>query len=164
VQRLERTPMINSPEQEPIWILLIEEEPRVRDALKALLGSWEFNVADVSNADEASDTIQYLKPDVVLLSLVGDDEQFDTQMIRDMLALCGGAPLLVLFAKGNEDSRTRVIRLGARGVIVKTKTGEELQKAIHEAHRIARSERRSGGLPTAVSPCHEKQLLVAHNR
>src|SRR5262245_23445879 len=98
------SPMINSPEQESIRILFIEEEPLVRDALKALLGSWEFNVADVSNADEASDTIRYLKPDIVLLSLVGDNDQFDTQMIRDVLALCGGAPLLVLFAKGNEDS------------------------------------------------------------
>src|SRR5262249_22329712 len=80
--------MYSSEMQESIRILLIEEEVLVRDALKALLASWELNVCDVANADETSSHIRHFKFDIVLLSL-GGNEELDSDIVRDVVAACG---------------------------------------------------------------------------
>jgi DNA-binding NarL/FixJ family response regulator len=118
-------------EQESIRILLIEEEVLVREALKALLASSGFYVGEVAEADETSRHIRQLNPDIVLLSVSGDEE-LDNKIVRDAVSVCGDVPLLVLLGSDDEDFRLQVIRLGATGVVLKTKPVLELQKAIRE--------------------------------
>jgi DNA-binding NarL/FixJ family response regulator len=76
---------------------LIEEEVLVREALKALLESWGLNGCEVANADEAAGHIRHLKPNIVLLSLSGNEE-LDCKIVRDVVSACGDVPLLVLLA------------------------------------------------------------------
>jgi two-component system invasion response regulator UvrY len=118
-------------EQESIRILLIEEEVLVREALKALLASSGLYVGEVAEADETSRHIRQLNPDIVLLSVSGNEE-LDSKIVRDAVSVCGDVPLLVLLGSDDEDFRLQVIRLGATGVVLKTKTVLELQKAIRE--------------------------------
>jgi DNA-binding NarL/FixJ family response regulator len=151
-------------EQESIRILLIEEEVLVREALKALLESWGLNVGEVANADEAAGHIRHLKPDIVLLSLSGN-EQLDRKIVRDVVSACGDAPLLVLLASDDEDFRLQVIRLGPRSVVLKTKPVVELLKAIQEIHLATPSEQTLMQVSTQVLSCSEKKrLLAAHNK
>jgi|SRR5262245_21223658 len=151
-------------EQESIRILLIEEEVLVREALKAILESWGLNGGEVANADEAAWHIRHLRPDIVLLSLSGNEE-LDSTIVRDVVSACGDAPLLVLLASDDEDFRSQVIRLGARSVVLKTKPVLELQKAIQEIHLDTTSEQTLRPVSTQVCSCNEKKrLLAAHNK
>jgi DNA-binding NarL/FixJ family response regulator len=149
-------------EQESIRILSIEEEVLVREALKALLESWGLNGGEVANADEAAGYIRHLKPDIVLHSLSGNEE-LDSKIVRDVVSACGDAPLLVLLA--SDDEGLRVIRLGARSVVLKTKPVVELLKAIQEIHLATPFEQTLRQVSTQVFSCSEKKrLLAAHNQ
>jgi len=126
--------MFSSLEKERIRILLIEEEVLVRDALKALIASWGFNVGEVANVARASDDVRSFQPDIVVLSLSGNQGD-DTKIVRDIISVCGRVPLLALL--GNECDQNfalDVVRLGARGVVLRTKPPLELRKAIHKVY------------------------------
>ena len=124
--------MFSSLEKERIRILLIEEEVLVRDALKALIASWGFNVGEVANIERASEDVRSFQPDVVLLSLSGNKDD-DTKIVRDLISFCGRVPLLALLGSDcDQNLALYVVRLGARGVVLKTKPPLELRKAIHK--------------------------------
>jgi len=126
--------MFSSLEKERIRILLIEEEVLVRDALKALIGSWGFTVGEVANIGRASEDVRSFQPNIVLLSLSGNKDD-DTKIVRDIIGVCGRVPLLALL--GSDCDRNfplHIVRLGARGVVLKTKPPLELQKAIHKIY------------------------------
>jgi len=152
-----------SSDQGSIRVLLIEEEVLVREALKALLASWGLNVGEAANTDEVLLHISNLKPDITLLSINGNEE-VDSEIVREMVSVCGDAPLLVLLGTDDEDFRLQVIRLGAKNAVPKTKPVLELQKAIQEIHLARRSEQTLGSVSIQVLPCNEKKhLLAAHN-
>ena len=107
--------------------------------------------------------VLHLKLDIALLSISGDEE-VDSEIVRDMVSVCGDAPLLVLLGTDDEDFRLQVIRLGAKNAVPKTKPALELQKAIQEIHLARRSEQTLGSVSIQVLPCNEKKrLLAAHN-
>src|SRR5690242_19598309 len=110
VSSIARNPMFSS-DQGSIRVLLIEEEVLVREALKALLASWGLNVGEAANTDEVLLHISNLKPDITLLSINGNEE-VDSEIVRDMVSVCGDATLLVLLGTDDEDFRLQVIRLG----------------------------------------------------
>jgi two-component system nitrate/nitrite response regulator NarL len=124
--------MFSSAEKEPVRILLIEEEVLVRDALKALLASWRLTVGEVANIDRTAEDLRSFKPDVVLLSL-SSNKNDDSKIVRDVIGACESAPLLVLLGSDHDqDFPLYVVRLGARGVVLRTKPPMELQKAIQK--------------------------------
>lgn len=126
--------MFSSTDQEPIRILLIEEEALLRDALKALLTSWRSILGEVADISRTADEIRSFKPDIVLLSLSGNKDD-DSQLVHDVIGRCGSAPLLVLLGSDcDQDFALHVVRLGARGVVLKTKPPLELQQAILKIH------------------------------
>jgi|SRR5262245_32781622 len=126
--------MFSSLEKERIRILLIEEEVLVRDALKALIASWGFNVGEVASIGRASEDVRSFQPDIVLLSLSGNKDD-DNKIVRDIISVCGRVPLLALLGNDcDQDFSLYVVRLGARGVVLKTKPPLELQKAIHKVY------------------------------
>jgi DNA-binding NarL/FixJ family response regulator len=96
-------------------------------ALKALLASWGLNVGEAANTDEVLLHISNLKPDITLLSINGNEE-VDSEIVRDMVSVCGDAPLLVLLGTDDEDFRLQVIRLGAKNAVPKTKSRKPSRK------------------------------------
>src|SRR5262245_53372382 len=126
--------MFSSLKKERIRILLIEEQVLVRDALKALIASWGFTVGEVANVDRASEDVRSFQPDLVLLSLGGNKDD-DGKIVRDIISMCGLVPLLALLGSDcDQNFSLYAIRLGARGVVLKTKPPLELQKAIHKIY------------------------------
>jgi DNA-binding NarL/FixJ family response regulator len=126
--------MFSSLEKERIRILLIEEEVLVRDALKALIASWGFNVGEVANLGRASEDVRSFQPDIVLLSLSGNKDD-DRKIVRDIISVCRRVPLLALLGNDcDQEFALYVVRLGARGVVLKTKPPLELRKAIHKVY------------------------------
>lgn len=122
-------------EDQPIRILLIEDEALVRAALHKLLESWpDFQVVgQIGLEEEAADLIQRVDPDVILLALGDSTESHDA--VRRLATVSERAKLLVLIRGGEPDIGLQMVRLGARGVVQKRKAPEELRKAISIVHQ-----------------------------
>lgn len=81
----------------------------------------------VSGAEEAGAHIAAAHPDVVLLDLAAGG----AQALARVAAACT-APILALAARGDAAERTRAVRLGARGVVLKGDTPELIRKALRK--------------------------------
>lgn len=57
--------------QEPIRILIVDDQPRARKSLKALLATWSRvgEVHEASNGREALELVRELRPDAVLMDV-----------------------------------------------------------------------------------------------
>jgi len=123
-----------SPELRRITILLVDEESLVRSALQNLLESWHgFEVVgEAESGVEALDRIKGLQPDLILLTIRGDEE--DLEIVPELAAASEHGRVLVLTAESDQELWKNLVRLGARGVILKKKAADELRKAIQKVH------------------------------
>ena len=56
---------------EPLWILIVDDQPRARKSLEALLSTWSRAVAicEASNGREAIQLVKEFQPDLVLMDV-----------------------------------------------------------------------------------------------
>ena len=122
-------------EQPIIRILLLEDEALVRAALQKLLESWAgFEVIrEAPVKDFTSELNVGSDPDVVLLSLQGEHDT-DLDVIQGLARTYSRGRVLVLVGECSVDFRIRIIKMGARGVVLKNKQADELRKAIETVH------------------------------
>ena len=123
------------PEDRLIRILLVEEECLVRAALRKLLESWpEFEVVGESeHKKETLEMVARLDPDVILLTLPGN-ESHGLDVMSELVRVSERAHLLVLMGDSDTGLPIQVVRLGARGVVLKKRAAGELRKAILKVH------------------------------
>lgn len=102
-------------------VLLVDDDPDIRIIGSMSLrnvGKWQVVVAEDGAA--AVEAVERERPDLVLLDVVmpGLDGPATLRRIRELPA---GATLTVLFltAKSQETERTRLLALGAQGVLAK---------------------------------------------
>src|SRR5688572_29289124 len=116
-------------EQPIIRILLLEDEALVRAALQKLLERWpSFEViGEASTKDFTTELNAASEPDVLLLSLQGEHGT-DLDVIQGLARTYSRARVLVLVGECSVDFRIRIIKMGARGVVLKNKPAEELRK------------------------------------
>ncbi len=57
--------------QKPIRVLIVDDQPRARKSLKALLSTWSWvgEIHEASNGREAVQLVRELQPDVVLMDV-----------------------------------------------------------------------------------------------
>src|SRR5262245_19912595 len=98
-------------EDRPVRILLVEEEALVRAALQKLLESWtEYEVVgEAGSKEETLEMLQPLDPDVLLLTLAGEDIK-DIETVAALAQACKRAKLLVLIGETTGSLATDVVR------------------------------------------------------
>jgi DNA-binding NarL/FixJ family response regulator len=118
-----------------IRILLTVEESLVRTALRTLLSSWPgFEVVgEAATKNDALQLIHHLKPSVVLLSFIVD-EQINLQTVHELATASSESRLVVLMGEAEPRFRVETVRQGARGVVLRKKAAGELRKAIEKIH------------------------------
>jgi DNA-binding NarL/FixJ family response regulator len=109
----------------------VEEEPLVRTALQKLLESWSgFEViGEVATTEPSSTLLHRFDPDIILLSLQNEDDGH-LSAIRELVRTFNRARVLVLVGECAPEFRIRIVRNGARGVVLRNKAAEELRKAM----------------------------------
>lgn len=123
-------------EQAQIHILIIDDHPIVRQALKHLLEEEpERQISvDVSEGNEALNAIIAFPPDLVLLDLAlktGDG----LSLTRSIRAQYPNLPILMLSLHNEALFAERALRAGASGYIMKSESPEKLLDAIrHVLH------------------------------
>lgn len=109
-------------------ILVVDDEPDIRDILKIVLESEGFEVEEASNGEEALEKIQHRPPDLVITDYVMPDidgEELCRQIKKDILVR--HIPVIMLTGK-KEDVTDKIkgIDAGADDYLVKTIDEKEL--------------------------------------
>ena len=132
-------------------ILVIDDEPQMRRALREILTTRDFDVQEVGSAAEALDALLSGTPDLIVLDLsLPDMDGLDLcERIRTWLFV----PILVLSVRADESDKIQALNRGTDDYLTKPFSAGEL------VARVNALLRRSVGAP-AQAPLFEIDELV----
>ena len=140
---------------EPIRVLLVDDHAVVRSGLSAFLLAFDDLelVGEAGSGEEAVQSCDRLRPDVVLMDLVmpGMDGAQATHAIREK---CPAIQVIALTSFKEKELVEGAMEAGAIGYLLKNVSADELAKAIREAH---------AGRPT-LAPEAAQALIQATRR
>jgi two-component system, NarL family, nitrate/nitrite response regulator NarL len=121
---------------QPIRIVIADDHPIFRDALKLLLSrEVDFRVvAEVGHGDEVLPAVEMHKPDILLLDLKMPGTHGLT--ILQKLQISGNVTTKVIVLTGSEDKSEFVhaMKLGTCGIVLKQSPTDLLFKSIRKVH------------------------------
>lgn len=114
-------------------VAIVDDHPVVREGLIAGLERREgIEIAGAfASAEEAMAALGRTRPDVVLLDL----ELPGMSGVEAVAQFRGRAAVVVLTAYANDEQIEAVLRGGARGYLLKGAALDDIERAIHAAHR-----------------------------
>ena len=129
--------------QSGIRILVVDDEPAIRRALRPPLVELGFQVTDVSRGEEALQALRTATYDVVLLDInmpgIGGIET-----LRRIRALSPRLPVLMLTVRNQEEDKVEALDMGADDYVTKPFSTRELiariRAAVRRVHAPARPE------------------------
>lgn len=148
-------------------VLVADDQPDVREALRLLLKSEGYNVQTVSSPAQALDHVQSHEVDVALIDLNYTRDTTSGQEGLDLLSQMQTADpslaVVVMTAWGTVDLAVEAMRRGARDFLQKpwdnqrlltiVRTQEQLCQALRKAQRLEAENRllRADGRPTFIA-------------
>jgi len=135
--------------QQAIRILLVDDEPAIRRALRPPLVELGFQVAEASRGEEALQALRSSAHDVVLLDVnmpgIGGIET-----LRRIRALAPRLPVLMLTVRDEEEDKVEALELGADDYVTKPFSTRELIARIRAAVRRLRAPARAEDAPVEI--------------
>lgn len=120
-----------TPGRAPARILLVDDHPIVRQGLGLLIkGAPDLMVCgEAEDADAAVKAVADLQPDLAVVDLSLKDRS-GLDLIKDLVRLHPGLPILVLSMHDESLQAKRVLRAGAKGYIMKQEASDRVLDAI----------------------------------
>jgi two-component system KDP operon response regulator KdpE len=120
-------------------VLVVEDEPQMRKFVRIALVSHDYRVLEAASAAEGIQQASVHTPDLVLLDLgLPDGDGMDvTRRLREWSPV----PILVISARGQEDSKVKALDEGADDYLTKPFGAAELLARIRVALRHAARSR-----------------------
>jgi two-component system, OmpR family, KDP operon response regulator KdpE len=132
-----------------IRILVVDDEPAIRRALRPPLMELGFQVAEASRGEEALQTLRAAAYDVVLLDMnmpgIGGMET-----LRRIRAFAPRLPILMLTVRDQEEDKVEALDRGADDYITKPFSTRELIARIRSAVRRVRAPARAEDAPIEI--------------
>ncbi|MDW8186368.1 MAG: response regulator transcription factor, partial [Anaerolineae bacterium] len=119
-------------------ILLVEDEPRMRQVVRAYLEQAGFRVIPVGDGPSALHAFRRERPDLIILDLMLPG--MDGFEICRMLRRESGVPIIILTARVEEEDRVVGLELGADDYITKPFSPRELVARVRAVLRRAQGE------------------------
>src|SRR5687768_8006153 len=136
-------------------ILVVDDDPSIRESFDLLLKNWGFDVMQAGDAEEAMQLVDRFDPDMVISDVVMP-ETSGLELLRQLKVGDSTRPVLLVTAQGSIDMAVEAIKQGAMDFLTKPVTDlvrlkallDEAEKEI-EMHRkakrlVARAEREGG--------------------
>ena len=120
----------------PARILLVEDDPAVRELVAQLLAAQGYDVATAASGDEALELALTVDPALVLLDLMLPG--IDGYTVLRELRARSEVPVIVLSGRQREQDRVRALELGADAYLTKPVGADELNAAVVAALRRPR--------------------------
>ncbi|GCF06875.1 DNA-binding response regulator [Dictyobacter arantiisoli] len=116
-------------DQRDMTILIVDDEPRIRDLVRLNLELERYRVLEASNGIEALDELRDNLPDLVILDVMMPEmDGFETlKAIREVSTV----PVIMLTVRQSEQDRIHGLDLGADDYIAKPFSPRELLSRIH---------------------------------
>lgn len=133
------------PDTAPIRLLLVDDEPGLREPLAEYLSRQGFAVTQAASAAEARSILRDDTPDLVLLDIMMPGE--DGLSLCRHLSEARAIPTILLTAKGEAMDRIIGLEIGADDYVVKPFEPRELVARIRS---VLRRAAKGGGNGTAV--------------
>ena len=117
---------------EPFRVLVIDDDPGVRDYLEALVSRQGYQVSAMSGGEEALKRLDEVRPDLVTLDVVlpGMD---GLETLRQLKQRLPDVPVVMLSGHGQARTIVEAMRLGASDFLRKPFEVEELELAFQKA-------------------------------
>jgi two-component system KDP operon response regulator KdpE len=139
--------------QQAIRILVVDDEPAIRRALRPPLVELGFQVAEVSRGEEALQALRTATYDVVLLDVnmpgIGGIET-----LRRIRAFAPRLPVLMLTVRDQEEDKVEALDLGADDYVTKPFSTRELIARIRAAVRRVHAPVRAEDAPIEIGEIH----------
>jgi Response regulators consisting of a CheY-like receiver domain and a winged-helix DNA-binding domain len=116
-------------DQRDMTILIVDDEPRIRDFVRMNLELEHYRVLEAGNGQEALDELRENLPDLVVLDVMMPDmDGFETlKAIREVSTV----PVIMLTVRQTEQDRIHGLDLGADDYMAKPFSPRELLSRIH---------------------------------
>jgi two-component system, OmpR family, KDP operon response regulator KdpE len=135
--------------QPAIRVLVVDDEPAIRRALRPPLVELGFHVAEASRGEEALQALRAATYDVVLLDInmpgIGGIET-----LRRIRSLAPRLPVLMLTVRDQEEDKVEALDMGADDYVTKPFSTRELIARIRSAVRRVRAPARPEDAPIEI--------------
>lgn len=130
-------------------VLVVDDDPTVREVLGGYLERAGFTVSAVSDGGQAVDLLERVTPDLVVLDLTlpGLD---GLEVFRRMRAVQAHLPVVILTARGEESDRVLGLEMGADDYVGKPFSSRELVLRIQSVLRRAARSAPPAGQPARL--------------
>jgi PAS domain S-box-containing protein len=124
----------SSPSLEGLSVLVVDDEPDARDLMTAILEERKAKVTTVASAAEAYETIEWLRPDVIIsdIGMPGEDGYSLIRNVRlkEARDRQGWRPAIALTAHARVEDRLRALSAGYQAHVAKPVEPAELVAVI----------------------------------
>jgi two-component system response regulator RegA len=133
---------------EPLKVLVVEDDPELRAAIRAELAASGHEVIEADGVRAGIEAFRATLPDVALLDHgLGDGDAFD--LLRELPRVDARVPLVVLTGRGSIDLAVRAMKEGAHHFLAKPIQAPELIEALERAAAERRRALSAGQPPSA---------------
>lgn len=139
--------------QTGIRILVVDDEPAIRRALRPPLMELGFQLAEASRGEEALQALRAQPYDVVLLD-VNMPGLGGIETLRRIRAFAPRLPVLILTVRDQEEDKVEALDLGADDYVTKPFSTRELIARIRSAVRRMRAPARTEDAPIEIGEIH----------
>ncbi len=139
--------------QQTIRILVVDDEPAIRRALRPPLMELGFQVAEASRGEEGLQALRASQYDVVLLD-VNMPGLGGIETLRRIRAFAPRLPVLMLTVRDQEEDKVEALDLGADDYVTKPFSTRELIARIRSAVRRMRAPVRAEDAPIEIGEIH----------
>lgn len=117
-------------------ILIVEDEPAIRQLVRHVLGNAGFDVSQAADAEQARSLIHQSPPDLVLMDWMLPGAS-GIELTRDLKSdkVTRDIPVIMLTARGDEDDKVRGLDSGAEDYISKPFSPKEMVARIRAVLR-----------------------------
>ncbi|MGB3404976.1 MAG: response regulator [Microcoleaceae cyanobacterium] len=141
-------------------ILVVDDNPDLRQYVSRILQQMDFNVVTASNGSEGFEKAKHYRPEVIITDLMmpmvsGLDL---IRMIREQVDL-KGIPIILLTAKADEDTRIEGVERGADAYVSKPFNDRELLAEVRNLRSLKENERRVAELNRYLTESVLKRFL-----
>ncbi len=123
-------------------VLVVDDEPKIRDLVGSYLEREGYSVFQAENGQEALEMAMRMDPDLIVLDLMLPD--IAGEEVARSLREGSGVPIIMLTAKSSEDDRVTGLRIGADDYLVKPFSPRELVERVKAVLRRAGAETSAG--------------------
>ena len=130
-------------------ILVVDDEPAMREVLELRLGQWGYRVVLAGSAAEADRAVAAAQPDLVISDVVLP-EVSGLELLRRLKAGDPHRPVILITAYGGVDEAVEAMKLGAQDFLTKPLDYDKLEATLDAATAALARRRAAAKLASAL--------------